>query len=326
MDAFLDDLRRSGGAPAVHVAHGQCLETIGQPEPYLPIFEAMERFIRANQDNPKLLEVLTRYAPSWLAQMPSLAMAGAAATAEPVPGRMLRELLAAVTELTTLAPLVLVLEDAHWADFATTDACVALSRSRDPARLLIIATMRKAEAMVTDHPISAASRELVARNSAVEIDLEPFEADAVADYLRLRNPDGDRDPELVEWLLRHTAGNPLFVRLIVDDWVARDVLPGLGDKTAAKVLMEVPDSLRTLLERQLARLGDAERAALEAAGVLQGDFDPAAIAALIERSEEDVDSLLRSVARRGQLLRRLAQDGSEHGSHVGRYAFLHATV
>jgi hypothetical protein len=53
-----------------------------------------------------------------------------------------------VDALTAKTPLLLVLEDLHWSDYATLDLLALLARRRTPARLLIVATFRPVETLV----------------------------------------------------------------------------------------------------------------------------------------------------------------------------------
>ena len=254
IDRFLSRLR---GDAAVLVAHGQCIETSGQHEPYLPVLETIERLARRPDTAAQVTGVLRRCAPSWLEQLPSLASEpqSISSAAGATPGRMLRELTTTIEELAELRTVVLVLEDAHWADLATTDVCNTLARRRDAARLMVVVTMRAAEAMVMDHPILAVCRDLVARRAADEISLSPFVRGELSAYLAARCPGLDSGGHLEDWLLQQTAGNPLFVRLVVDEWISRGMVEEGGPsqwrvaRDPEELRRIVPDSLRALLER-----------------------------------------------------------------------------
>jgi DNA-binding winged helix-turn-helix (wHTH) protein len=65
--AFLDVAKSQGTT----IAHGQCVEQYGQGEPYTPILEALTRLCEEH-GGERAIELLDRYAPTWLAQMPSL--------------------------------------------------------------------------------------------------------------------------------------------------------------------------------------------------------------------------------------------------------------
>ena len=72
------------------------------------------------------LELLRRYAPSWLLQLPALVSANEGAALQLRVGntireRMLRELAEALEAVTAEYPVLLVLEDLHWSDASTVD-------------------------------------------------------------------------------------------------------------------------------------------------------------------------------------------------------------
>ncbi|MGH8185266.1 MAG: AAA family ATPase, partial [Steroidobacteraceae bacterium] len=140
--AIIDELVAHLAAQSSLISmRGQCIEHYGMGEAYLPILEALGRLGR---DDASLRDILSRYAPSWLAHLPALQSnlpQGAAAT--PVTTtRMLRELSEALEHLATHKPVILVLEDLHWSDTATLDWLAHFARRRDPARLLLLATYR----------------------------------------------------------------------------------------------------------------------------------------------------------------------------------------
>jgi DNA-binding winged helix-turn-helix (wHTH) protein len=148
----------------LHVGHGQCVESYGVGEPYLPVLEALGRLCRA-PDGTHLVSVLRQYAPSWLVQMPALLPRGEWEALQRTVGdagqiRMLRELTEALDALTVERPLVLVVEDLHWSDRATLEWLAYVARRPDPARLLILGTYRPMEAVVQVHPLRAVVTEL----------------------------------------------------------------------------------------------------------------------------------------------------------------------
>jgi hypothetical protein len=144
------------------VAHGHCLEHFGEGEPYFPFLEALGSLCR-QEAHDRVIEVLWRHAPTWLAHMPWLIgesdrerlkreILGAAKE------RMLREMAEAIDSLTAHTPLLLLLEDLHWSDNATVDLIGHLARRPGPARLLIIGKLHPAEAIVKQHPVRELKR------------------------------------------------------------------------------------------------------------------------------------------------------------------------
>jgi len=137
--AFLDSI---ADKKAVRIAHGQCIEHFGAGEAYMPVLEALSR-LGGEWGQSRFAEILNSVAPSWLIQMPALLSDTdrkrlRLETQGVTQQRMLREIAQALQMLTSDIPLVLLLEDLHWSDFATLEMISAVARRAEPARLLII--------------------------------------------------------------------------------------------------------------------------------------------------------------------------------------------
>ena len=122
-------LARCATAREVWMARGQCVEHVGEGEPYLPLLDALGQLGRGPAGG-EILAVLRRYAPMWLMQLPGLVSETESWSAlqrqvqGATPARMLRECAEALDVLTADRPLVLVLEDLHWSDSSTVE-CLA---------------------------------------------------------------------------------------------------------------------------------------------------------------------------------------------------------
>ncbi len=144
IDAFLAGLPP---AAAGLVAVGQC-HPVGAGEPYAPVLDALFELAKGPAARA-VRRHLDELAPGWLLQLPALVDASHAAslatrTLGSTPERMLREALGLLDTLATIdgGPLVLVLEDLHWADRGTVDLLTALARRRGPAPMLLMGTYR----------------------------------------------------------------------------------------------------------------------------------------------------------------------------------------
>ena len=148
------------------VAQGHCVENFAGAEPYYPIFEALGELCKdAGTGAVRALEAL---APSWAAQMPAQFSAAQrmALQQQAMPGapsRMVREACSLFEALATERPLILVLEDLHWADFATIDLISALCRRRSSAKLLLIATYRPEDLTAAQRPLRQMTQDLALR-------------------------------------------------------------------------------------------------------------------------------------------------------------------
>ncbi|MBX3026999.1 AAA family ATPase [bacterium] len=332
VDAFLAGLDDALAPGAVVSALGQCIESFGQHEPYRPLLEALEQLAQG-AGAPRIVDALRRHAPSWLAQMPSLRdRAAAASLPEPMRAApVMRELAAALDEIAATQPLVLVIEDAHWADLATTDVLNLLARRRQPAALMVIVTLRGADIVAVDHPILGVKTELANKRLASEIPLAPFSEASVRAYLAERCPGASFGDQVVRWLSYQTGGNPFFVSAVVDDLLAQGLLAesAAGRSLAGDVdelRRAIPDSLRTFLERQLSRLSAAELALAEAASVATGPLTTAALAALRGESAERIEELWQGLASRGRIFRPSSDAGAARDVHGPAIEFVHGLV
>ena len=97
--------------------------------------------------------------------------------------RMLREMVESVEILTTGQPMLLVLEDLHWADYSTLDLIARLAHRQEPARLLVIGTWRPSDAKLGKHPLLTTIQELQTRGLCEEQRLHFLDEYGVKEYL-----------------------------------------------------------------------------------------------------------------------------------------------
>jgi hypothetical protein len=208
--------------------------------------------------------------------------------AEPAAGR--RRLFAAVNALfdACAGPLLLVVEDLHWADRGTLALLRSVTREH-PGPLLVVVTYRGEEAG-PDTALGAAlaTGELATPDLRIELDgLNVAELKALLDMLA---PDRERAVDLAQ-LAELTAGNPLFVREVVRE---------LADAPDDVPLTELaPDGIRTLVGHQLQRLSASAREVLLVASILGSEFSLTLLAATGQMAETTVlDALEEALATR----------------------------
>jgi len=332
VDAFCAELAAAGeNASSPWIARGQCLQQFGASEPYLPVLEALTRLAGSPAGRP-LHAALRRHAPAWLVQMPALVEPAEAAELErrlvgTTRERMLREAAGLVEILDR--PLVLVLEDLHWCDYATLDLVAALAQRRDRAALLVIGTYRPADVIVSGHPLKAVIQDLAGRGACHQLWLENLALPDVARYLDGRCPGLANPDALAAVLYARTDGNPLFVRSVVDALVARNALVEESGRWTATVAasaigVEVPDGLGQMIQRRIDQLRPADRIVLEAASVVGRTPSAAAVAAALEDDVVDVEDRLDGLARQGSLVRAVGEIAWPDGTVAGGYALTHA--
>ena len=230
VDAFVTDM---APATAWWVGRGQCIDQYGAGEAYLPLLEALGQWCRA-AEGAQLVALLHQQAPHWLLQMPAflspteyddLQRRCCGTTRD----RMLRELAEALETLTAQRPLILVLEDLHWSDYATLDWLAYVARRRVPARLLVLGTYRPVEARLRAHPVRTVAQELQRQGHARELHLPSLSEAGVMAYVTQRFG-ADRLPAaLARVLHQRTNGHPFFLVTIVEEWVRQGYLVALPD-------------------------------------------------------------------------------------------------
>ena len=329
VETFLRDI----AGEQLHVAWGQCIEHVGAGEAYLSVLHALSRLCRGPAGE-RLVPVLRKYAPTWLAQMPALIDSTDREALQreifgATPDRMLREMTEAVEPLTAEVPLVLVLEDLHWSDPATVDLLASLARRRDAAHLLVVGTFRDTEILGHQHPLRTALHELHTHRLCEEIHPRVLgEADVDA-YLAARFP-AHRFPEGLGRLIHErTDGNPLFLTDVVDDLVRQGSIVRAGDGWEVRKALEeighsVPDSLRHMIDRQLDRLNPDQRRLLEAATVSGEEFSVLEIAAALEAAPEQVEAWSDQLVRRHQFINVAGVEQMPGATVTSRYGFIHS--
>jgi DNA-binding winged helix-turn-helix (wHTH) protein/tetratricopeptide (TPR) repeat protein len=329
VQAFLD---RAGQVPGTLVVRGQCLEHFGSGEAYLPILDGFSRVCRT-PGGTQVAAVLREQAPSWLAhlslfdplsQKEQLQSQAGGVTRE----RMLREMAAALEKLAETSPLLLVLEDLHWTDYSTLDLISYLARRGDPARLMVIGTYRPVDVILAGHPLRSVKRELQAHQLCQELPLEYLTEEVVGQYLAARLPGRQLPSRLRHTIYRRTDGNPLFMVNLVEYLIDHNVV--VEDQGLWRLCVEcseiehgVPSSVRELIEKQVERLGDDERAVLEAASATGMDFSTLAVAAGLDRPMEWVEKHCEELARRHQFLSPAWLAELPNGTVTPRYKFKH---
>jgi DNA-binding winged helix-turn-helix (wHTH) protein len=314
------------------VMQGQCVEHYGSGEAYLPVLEALGRLCGATRSE-RLLALLYQWAPMWLAQMPwLLAPADRSTLQREVVGatqeRMLREMAEALEVLTADTPLVLVLEDLHWSDYATLDLLALLARRREPARLMVLGTYRPVDVMVRGHPLQSVQQELHIHGQCAEVSLKCLSLIEVASYLAMRFPQHGFPDKLTQMIHWRTDGNPLFMVNVVESLVVQGLLKQYGERWELRgyleeVVVEIPESLRHIIEQQLERLCPEAQQVLEAASVVGVKFGAGAVAAGLEGEATLIEEQCNRLVQQHFLRPEEIQEWSD-GTVTACYSFRHA--
>jgi predicted ATPase/DNA-binding winged helix-turn-helix (wHTH) protein len=310
------------------IGRGQCIEQYGVGEPYLPILDAFGRMCREPGGGP-IIELLTRYAPTWMIQMPGLVRSeDLASLQQRIQGanqqRMLREMADALEALTQGSTFILVLEDLHWSDYSTLELLSYLVQRQERLRFMIIGTYRPVD-LIAGHPLKKLTRELQVHGQCEELPLAPLSQQEIATYVSQCFPEIQALRALIELVQRRTEGNALFmvnmVNMLHEQLVERDGNLELPVKVED---LRIPDNLRQLIEEKIDRLRADDRQILEAGSVEGREFSSVAIAEAIGKNTVDVEERCAALMRQNQFIQETEIRKWPDGTTTVRYEFLHA--
>jgi hypothetical protein len=187
-------------------------------------------------------------------------------------------------------PLVLVLDDLHWADVSSLRLLMFLARHVHDAPVLVVGTYREVEVRAAEEPARALLAELAGQAELVQ--LTGLTTDEVADLFHKTG--GERpSAELARAVQERTAGNPFFVTQI-----AR-LISTQGASLEHVAMSGVPPAVGEVLARRLARLPTDVAALLGAAAVLGRRFSLATLAVVAALPAEQAVELLDVAVRNG---------------------------
>ncbi|MDI3318120.1 MAG: AAA family ATPase [Bacillota bacterium] len=179
-------------------------------------------------------------------------------------------------------PVVVVLEDLHWADAATLDLTRHLAAELPGLPVLVVATLRSDEVR-RGHPLWAWLPE-AERAGAVRMPLEGLAPGEIEELLRPLGLPGAQAEETARMLHRRTDGLPLFVRDLLATAARTGRVAGEGEP--------LPATVRQAIDRRLAGVSPASQSALEAAAVLGAEFSAALLERVTGLPEEELAALL----------------------------------
>ncbi|WP_432874624.1 helix-turn-helix transcriptional regulator [Kribbella sp. CA-245084] len=198
--------------------------------------------------------------------------------------RVFENILGLLTGRAASAPVLLVLEDLHWADTSTLDLVVYLAQYVDDRPLLLVATYRADEQSSAERMLRLANG--VRRSgSALLVDLGPLDRDElaalVAAYAVPPRAAADADAIVVR-----SEGNPFF---------AQELIAAAGDGG-------LPRGLRELLLQRVGRLDQQARTVVRIASAAGREVGYSLLRAVAAMPEQDVRAALRQAVEHGVLV------------------------
>jgi DNA-binding CsgD family transcriptional regulator/tetratricopeptide (TPR) repeat protein len=253
------ELARRARATGFMVLLGRSLDLVGTELPYQPLLDALRPI-----GDPRQVDETSRGSPL----------------------RVFERTLALLTERADAEPVLLVLEDLHWADSSTLDLVVFLAHNIDERSILLLATVR------ADEPASAERVHRLAdglrrSGSAVLLELGPLEQEELSALLASR-ADSPVTRTLTDTIIARAEGNPFF---------AEELLAA-----ADRGSRGLPPSLRDLLLQRVNRLDRPAQGVVRVASAAGRDVAYPLLRATTELSEPELRGSLRRAVEHGILV------------------------
>lgn len=194
-------------------------------------------------------------------------------------------------------PLVVAIDDFHWADEPTSDLVLYLARRIERERFSVTVLSRPHEQQAPH--VAAAIGELVRLDAVQTIELEPFDADDVHRVLGDMYPTAEVDVRTAQLLAARSRGNPYYLH----KWISHlTACGGLGEsggivRIDEPALDALPAGLGPLLDAMLSGLDPTTRALLDAAAVLGDVFDPTVASVVADVPEREALRSLTTLER-----------------------------
>nr|WP_255643940.1 helix-turn-helix transcriptional regulator [Actinoplanes polyasparticus] len=262
---LVEEFARGLAGEPVRVLSGQCLELGEEGLPFAPFAGALRELVRAEG-----VGALDGHERELARLLPELGP-------PPLEGDARRGLLfEAVAALFGRGPLVLVIEDLHWADRSTRDLIAFLVRAARLPQLLLITTYRTDE-LHRGHPLRAFLAELDRVRGVLRLELDRLDREGTAEMLT-HLLGAEPDARVVDAINERAQGNPFFI-----------------EQFAGSGLNEIPASLRDLLLSRVDQLPEPAQQVLRVAAVGGTRFGHGLLARVAGLDDAALESALRVI-------------------------------
>jgi class 3 adenylate cyclase len=214
-----------------------------------------------------------------------------------------------VRAMSNRAPLLIALDDLHWADKPSLLLLEYVARELARMRVLIVCTYRDTDLSRT-HPLSEALAVLNREAGFQRVVLRGLSREEVAGYITAV-ANLTPKPELLDRIFEETEGNPFFLSEVVN------LLTQEGKLTESVSDIAVPDGVREALGRRLDRISEDANELLQVAAVVGREFAYDMLTLLGDRDEDTLLGLIEE-ALEARVIEEMGQ--------AGRYRFTHALM
>ncbi|WP_377286386.1 helix-turn-helix transcriptional regulator [Planomonospora corallina] len=282
---LVTELAERARADGFAVLVGQCAE-LGDALPYLPLADALRGVEGELREALEARPVLGRLLPGGVDGGPESA------------SRLTQQqLFGSVLGFLATQPVLLILEDLHWADQSTRDLLVFLSRMLQGERVCLVGTYRTDD-LHRRHPLRRVLAELGRLPAVTSVELSPLDRGEMADYVALL---GGTDARMIDEVVDRAEGNPFYAEELLEAAVEGSMMT---------------DGLASLLLSRAEQLSDPAQRVLRGAAVAGRKVDHGLLQAVSGLDDLAFEEAMREIVSRG-----LIRPSGEYG-----YAFRHALL
>jgi len=302
------------------VLWGWCYEHAGAP-PYWPYVQPIRAYVQGtspdqlhSQMGPGAADI-AEVVPEIREKLPDLEMP---ASLEPDQARfrLFDSFATFFKSAAQTQPMMLVLEDLHWADKPSLLLLEFLARQMADSRMLVLGTYRDAE-VTRDHLLSETLAQLHRGPGFLSTVLGGLDSADVAPFLQAASG-RIASQESVDAIHAHTEGNPFFIEEVIRLLGERGELEELSG-TAVPVTLGIPKGVREVINQRLNRLSGHCVQVLTTASIIGREFDFRLLSTLSSDLTDDEVLLAIDEAVSSHLI-------DETDGTVDRYQFSHAVV
>jgi predicted ATPase len=260
------------------VVYGQCHETLGSPPfwPWLQVLKSLQSSEQSAQvTSTNIFESLASAAPQ--------ATSGSHSTFSRDAGTeqflLFSQIDSVVAQYASLRPLILVLDDLHWADRSSLLLLTHVCRKLSERPIQIVGTYRELE-ITRKHPLFESLGEINRQTTLRRIALKGLSEEDVSGYVQsvVKQP---LPAVVLRSLYEKTEGNPLFM-----SEVTRLLLHETQQPTNDKFVIEIPNGIQEAIGQRLNELSDKCNELLGMASVIGRNFNLRELSELLTDTDE----------------------------------------
>jgi len=281
--------------------------------PYQPFVEALHRWAAALSPEQRASVPGAEYLSALVSEL--------AATARPVPVedpevaryKFFEAVASALDHAALAGPVLLVLDDLHWADRPTLQLLQHILRTRGTSPILLLGTYRETD-LARTRPLAEAMADFRRERAFERIALPGLAEEEILALLEqsASHDIGGAGRELAHALSKTTDGNPFFIEQILGNLIDTGRLALREGRWTLDARVEdlgIPEGVLEAIGRRLSRLSENCNKVLAAASVLGRDFEVDVLTRVVEQDPEDVLAaveesiqvgLVRELRTRGQ--------------------------